>query len=193
MRSSNYRPVESRYEVLKKIINHILFGKTAKPKFSKNNYEIELYSELLYLNESLLNLDSEIIKTKLILYYENCIEDFSNKLSHNDYSDLMNCYGNSTYRVVLNISDMLNLKEKKYFNPHEKDFEIFSKMIFQKKLSEEILGYLQVQFFDFFKYIPYDIGKININEYQFLVDRYVCEYHYDKVVNILYENFNEID
>lgn len=185
---------ESYHLVLQKFINLILFGKIQNPKFLINKTEVPIHKNL---SDFFHSLDSEIGNERseiITAYYHERLDEYLKKLQYNDRVDLMNCYGFSNFRVCINIFSMLeSTKSKKAVNPQIRDAEIMMEMVWEKKLPEEIRDYLCMQFFDIFNKIPTDSDFITEEQYQNLVGRYIGEYNHNKVINILYQKFEEID
>jgi hypothetical protein len=106
----------------------------------------------------------------------------------------MNCYGFSNIRILNNIFRLFDTKDNlKEIDTKKQDNEILEELIWTKEFPDEMKNYLHVQFFDFLKFIPYESKVVTKEHYLFLVDRYVRQYDYNKVLNIVYQNFDEID
>ena len=89
---------------------------------------------------------------------------------------------------------MLNTtSSKKMFDPQALDNDIAMEMIFNRTFPDEILRYLEVQFFDIFQHLPNKSQVIAEEKYRFLVQRYVCNYDYNKMLNIVYRKYNDIE
>lgn len=194
MKDINGQKTEDYHLVLKKFINLVLFGSFQKPKFSKNKSEIEIHQPLLDFFHTLDGLVDDQRSDAISQYYDQTVLEFQQKIRKNDAVDLMNCYGFSNFRVLTNFLRMLGGSElKTAFDPLKRDSEIMIDLIWEKIFPEEIKSYLCMQFFDIFNFIPQKLTSISKDHYQFLVDRYVGEYHYNKVLNIVYQNFEEVE
>ncbi len=66
-------------------------------------------------------------------------------------------------------------------------------MIFDRTFPDEISRYLEFQFFDIFQHLPSQSKVITEEKYRFLVERYVCNYDYNKMLNIVYRKYDEIE
>lgn len=186
--------VENYHFVLQKFINLTLFGKVAKPKFSKSICEIEIQTSLLDFYDLLQNQSEEINNETINLYYKKIITNYRKKIKNEDLVDLMNCYGFSNIRILNNIFRLFDTKDNlKEIDTKKQDNEILEELIWTKEFPDEMKNYLHVQFFDFLKFIPYESKVVTKEHYLFLVDRYVRQYDYNKVLNIVYQNFDEID
>ncbi|MCD1118106.1 hypothetical protein [Chryseobacterium turcicum] len=194
MENTTETVIEDYHFVLQKFINLTLFGKVGKPNFSKNNDEIEIQKSLLDFYHLLQNQSEEISNETINLYYKKIITNYRKKIKNEDLVDLMNCYGFSNVRIVNNIFRLLDTKDNlKDIDTQKQDNEILEKLIWTKEFPDEMKNYLHVQFFDFLKFIPYESKVVTKEHYLFLVDRYVRQYDYNKVLNIAYQNFDEID
>lgn len=186
--------VEDYHFVLQKFINLTLFGKVSKPNFSKNNDEIEIQKSLLDFYDLLKNQTTEKNSEIINSYYKTTIASYRKKIKDEDLVDLMNCYGFSNIRILNNIFRLFDTKDNlKEIDTKKQDNEILEELIWTKEFPDEMKNYLHVQFFDFLKFIPYESKVVTKEHYLFLVDRYVRQYDYNKVLNIVYQNFDEID
>ncbi|MCD0477459.1 hypothetical protein LPB90_03255 [Chryseobacterium sp. LC2016-29] len=186
--------VKSYHLVLQKFINLTLFGKVAKPKFTRNICEFEIQKSLTDFFDLLQNQSEEVNYEYINSYYKNTIAHFRKKIRKEDLVNIMNCYGFSNLRILNNILRLFDTGDKlKNVDIHRQDGEILNELIWSTEFPDEIKDYLQVHFFDFLKFIPYKSRIITKEQYQFFVDRYVVQYDYNKVLNIVYQNFDDID
>lgn len=185
---------EDHLLVLQKFINVILFGKVGNPNFKMNSGEVMLQDSLINFYISLYMATPEEQGDLSISYYQSLREAFRKKLRDKDFINLMNSYGLSNIRVFNNLHEMLNsTSSKKMFDPQALDNDIAMEMIFDRTFPDEILRYLEVQFFDIFQHLPSKSKVITEEKYRFLVERYVCNYDYNKMLNIVYRKYDEIE
>lgn len=194
MENSTENKTEVYHSVLQKFINLALFGKLVNPKFSKENEEIKIHRTLSDFFKS-LHEKSDVERNEIISqFYDEKLVNFRKKIKDKDLVDLMNCFGFSNFRIIINLLRMLGATDfKQAFDPTQKDLEISNNLIWSDKFPDEIRSYLCMQFFDLFNHIKHNKETISQEEYQFLISRYVCEYDYFKVVNIVYQKFDEVD
>lgn len=185
---------EKSYLVLQKFINLIVFGNTKNPNFLKSN-TAKIHKALLNFYDA-INVMQDEERTEFInQFYHKMANKFRKAMNDQDVLDLMNCYGFSDFRTIINIFRMLgdSPSRKPGFDPQNHDIELYADLVWSVKLPNEIRGYLSMQFFDFFKNIPYLSKEISTEQYQFLVNRYVCKYDYNKAINIFYQNYGEVN
>ncbi|MFN3019931.1 hypothetical protein ACK1KB_02945 [Chryseobacterium sp. TY3] len=194
MKDITAQKTEDYHLVLKKFINLLLFGSFQNPKFSKNNDEIKIHQVLLDFFNSLQSLSGDQRSDAISSFYDEILVDYRKKISKLDSVDLMNCYGFSNFRILTNIFGMFSgFNLNTAFDPQKRDGEIMSDLIWDGILPDEIKSYLCMQFFDIFHHISHEATTITQEQYKALVDRYVGEYEYNKVINIVYQNFEEVE
>ena len=176
--------------VLQKFINLTLFGKIGKPNYSKRINELKIQKSLLDFYELLKSNSTEDDSYIINSYYKKIINIYRKKIKNKDLIDLMNCYGFSNARILKNILKLFDTKKNDF---QKQDYEILNELISKKEFPDEIKDFLHIQFFDFLTFIPYESKIITKEQYLFLVDRYVRQYDNNKVLNIVYQNFNEIE
>lgn len=188
-------PTEEYFAVLKKYINICLFFKTTNPKFRKRSGDVKLHENVMQFYASLDSIKNNEEKEHLIQdFLENSIEKFRRSLRGEDWVDLMNCYGFSEVRTLLNIKSLFSVTGNTLnsdYDPALKDARILNEMIWERKIPKEIEGYIRMQFYDILNHLYFPDGIITEEEYQKLLDRYLCKYHYNKVLNIVHQNFEE--
>lgn len=195
METTTKNVIEDYHLVLQKYINLILFGRISKPNFTQNNGEIKIQKSLLEFYD-LLDIEGQSPEATLEIITsqsENTLLNFRKKIKPRDLINLMHCYGFSSVRTVNKIAIIFNPKKSlEELNNQEQDIDLFNNLIQSTEFPREIKNYLNLQFFDFFSFIPYQSKIITEELYQFLVNRYVRTYDYDKVLNIIYKNYDEI-
>lgn len=179
METSTESPTKEYHQVLQKFINVALFGKIRNPNFNKNKEGVELQHKLLDFYQLLESQSIEERKETISTFYDKILIDFHKILKDKNLIDLMNCYGFSNFRVIINLFRMLGTgNSKTIFDPHKNDSNILSELIMGSQFPDEIHSYLCMQFFDLFNHIPQKQPVITEEQYQFLIDRYVGEYEY---------------
>lgn len=194
MENTTNTKIEEYHLVLQKFINYTLFGTLNNPSFENGIKSLQLQNEILDFYQ-LLSVQIQDQRGNFIdSFFRKLIINFHNIIKEKNIIDLMNCYGNSVFRLTAYLLNNINSHDpKNHFDANQKDKEILSELIIGDQFLVEISSYLAMQFVDFLTYIPYNEKRISKEQYQFLVDRYVCSYDYTKVTNIHYQNFNEID
>jgi len=193
MEENTERKREKYHLVLQKFINLILFGSVQNPKFSTSETEIKMHSTLLNFYKNLENEVEDKVAQNITSFFEDRTVEFRKQMKEKDLNNLILCYGFSNFRIIFNICGALGFEgKKKLFNIQDKDIEIASELAFSKSIPEEIKQYLSIQFFDIFNKIPEKSATISKVQYSFLIDRYVCEYDYDRVANILFRKFDQV-
>lgn len=185
---------ETYHSVLQKLINLILFGKLRNPTFSKNKIEHEIHQSLFDFFQLLQEKEDDERTQYISHFFDEILAKFHKKIKDQDLLNLMNCFGFSNFRFILNLFRMFGSSNSKYaFDPIQKDSEIISDLIWSEEFPDEIRSYLYMQFCDLFNHLKHDGKSINKEDYQFLIDRYVGEYDYNKVINIIYQKFDDVD
>ncbi len=194
MKDITEQKTEDYHLVLKKFINLTLFGTLRNPNFSKSNGEIKIHQVLLNFFSFLQSLTGEERNDAISHFYGQILAQYRKKISKLDSVNLMNCYGFSNFRIITNIFGMFDgVKLNTKFDPQKRDGEIMTDLIWGGILPDEIKSYLCMQFFDIFNHISHKATTISKQQYEALIDRYVGEYEYNKVINIVYQNFEEVE
>lgn len=183
----NYTEIKPYLRVLDKYINFFIFGSIEYPDFPSSEI-LPIDFRLIKMLKTAESLDSEESDDLMQNYIEEFYINFKEELSDQDLLNLMHCYGNSNFRLHIQIKFLLN-NENKQIKPSDlnSDTQILNDLLWNlDHFPDEILSYMYLHFNDIIMHIDIQSKVINQIEYENIIDKYRIDCSYEDILQKLH-------
>ena len=166
--------------VLKSLINYFLFGNVEAPKLKDNSYQLS--DSIVELMDKLSIYIGNVEKQVATQYFESICNQFYSLLNPDETKNLLECYEKSNTKRYLHI---IMLAE--YGNSFEKADN--SNNLSKREIPLEILAFLKLHFTDLLSDIPLYSEIISKNQYEKILEKFVCQLNEREIFDKVKINF----